>query len=247
MVLSPVRAALGYGATFAQAVQQRRLLRRPEVRAAALRQLYFTGVQALPYVALLAVLFGSVVVTLVLSFIGTDNEFALKEVVWGGIRELAPIATALIIVLRSSPAIASEVALMRLRHGIDSEVWRDAAQEDEVVLPRVVGVAVSALLLVVCFEYAAIAAALVAMSAVLDTPVLAQLAQFLGAAEWWQVPLSLGKGLIFGTGIAVIACYHGLHIDPQVKEIPKAVIAASVGSLAFVVLVDLMTALLVPA
>jgi phospholipid/cholesterol/gamma-HCH transport system permease protein len=240
----PVQLALGYSATLAHAVKRRGLLRQPEVRAAALRQLYFTGIQALPYVTLLAVLFGSVVVTRVLSIIGTNSDFALKELVWGGIRELAPIVAALIIVIRSSPAIASEVALMRLRHGISSEIWKDAAHEDEVVLPRVVGAAISALLLVICFEYVAIAAALMAMAVVLDTPVLAQLEQFLGAAEWWQLPLSLGKGLIFGAGIAVIACYHGLHIELQVKEIPKAVIAASVGSLTFVVFVDAMAALL---
>ena len=239
-----LRLALGYSATLAHAVMRRGLLRQPEVRDAALRQLYFTGIQALPYVTLLAVLFGSVVVTLVLSLIGTDNEFALKEVVWGGIRELAPITTALVIVIRSSPAIASEVALMRLRHGISSEVWKDAVQEDEVVLPRVVGAAFSALLLVIWFEYVAIAAALLGMALVLDTPVLAQLVEFLGAAEWWQVPLSIGKGLIFGAGIAVIACYHGLHIEPQVKEVPKAVIAACVGGLAFVVFVDVVAALL---
>ena len=86
----PLQAALGYSATLAHAVMRRRLLLRPEVRNAALRQLYFTGIQALPYVTLLAVLFGSVVVTLVLSLIGTDNEFALKEVVWGGIRARPP-------------------------------------------------------------------------------------------------------------------------------------------------------------
>jgi phospholipid/cholesterol/gamma-HCH transport system permease protein len=240
--MATLRLALGYSATLAHAVRRRGLLRRPEVRDAALRQLYFTGIQALPYVTLLAVLFGAVVVTLVLSLIGTDNDFALKEVVWGGIRELAPIVAALVIVMRSSPAIASEVALMRLRHGISSEVWKDAAQEDEVVLPRVVGAAVAGLLLVVVFEYAAIASALVAMAIALDTPVVAQLAQFLGAAEWWQLPLSIGKGLIFGAGIAVIACYHGLHIEPQVKEIPKAVIAACVGGVAFVVLVDVIAA-----
>jgi phospholipid/cholesterol/gamma-HCH transport system permease protein len=116
-----------------------------------------------------------------------------------------------------------------------------------VVLPRVIGVAFSALLLVICFEYVAIAAALLAMAAVLDTPVLAQLAQFLGAAEWWQLPLSIGKGLIFGAGIAVIACYHGLHIEPQVKEIPKAIIAACTGGIAFVVFVDVLAALLLLA
>lgn len=220
------------------------LLRQPEVLNATLRQLYFTGIQALPYVALLAVLFGAVVVTLVLSFIGLDNEFALKEVVWGGIRELAPVAAALVIVVRSSPAIASEVALMRLRHGISSEVWNDAVQEDEVVLPRVVGAAVSGLLLVVFFEYAAIASALLAMAIAMDTPVVAQLAQFLGAAEWWQLPLSICKAMIFGAGVAAIACYHGLRIAPQVKEIPKAVISAGVGGAAFVVLVDALAALL---
>lgn len=239
-----LRLALGYSETLAHAVMRRGLLRLPEVRDASLRQLYFTGVQALPHVTLLAVLFGAVVVTMVLSFIGTDSEFALKEVVWGGIRELAPVVTALVIVVRSSPAIASEVALMRLRHGISSEIWRDAVQEDEVVLPRVVGVALSCLLLVVYFEYVAIAAALLTMAVALDTPVLAQLAHFLGAAEWWQLPLSIGKGLVFGAGIAVIACYHGLHIKPQVRELPKAVIAACVGGLAFVVLVDVMAALL---
>ena len=239
-----LRLALGYSATLAHAVMRRDLLRRPEVRDAVLRQLYFTGIQALPYVTVLAVLFGSVVVTLVLSLIGTDNEFALKKVVWGGIRELGPITTALVIVIRSSPAIASEVALMRLRHGISSEVWQDAVQENEVVLPRVVGAALSALLLVIWFEYVAIAAALTGMALALDTPVLAQLVEFLGAAEWWQVPLSIGKGLIFGAGIAVIACYHGLRIEPHVKEVPKAVIAACVGGLGFVVFVDVMAALL---
>jgi len=239
-----MQLALGYSATLAHAVTRRGLLRQPEVRNAALRQLYFTGIQALPYVTLLAVLFGSVVVTQVLSLIGTDNEFALKQVVWGGIRELAPITTALVILIRSGPAIASEVALMRLRHGISSEVWKDAVEEDEVVLPRVVGAAFSALLLVVWFEYVAIAAALLGMALVLDTPVFAQLVEFLGAAQWWQMPLSIGKGLVFGAGIAVIACHHGMHIEPQVKAVPKAIIAACVGGLTFIVFVDVMAALL---
>src|SRR6185436_9957499 len=154
-----LQLALGYGETLAHAVMRRALLRQPQMRAAVLRQLYFTGVQALPYVAVLAILFGAVAVTWVLGIIGRDNEFALKQLVWGGIRELAPLVAALIIVMRSSPAIASEIALMRLRPGISDEIWRDAVQEDEVVLPRVVGVAVSALLLIVVFEYAAIAAA----------------------------------------------------------------------------------------
>lgn len=243
----PLRLALGYGETFAHAVLRRGMLRQPQMRAAVLRQLYFTGVQALPYAILLAVLFGAVAVTWVLATIGTDNEFALKQLVWGGIRELAPLVTALIIVLRSSPAIASEIALMRLKQGISSEVWQGAADEDEVVLPRVVGVAVSALLLIIFFEYAAIAAALTAMAIVLDTPVAAQLAQFLGSAEWWQLPLSLGKGLVFGAGTAAIACYHGLHIEPRATEIPKAVIAACVGGITFVLVVDVLAALLLLA
>jgi phospholipid/cholesterol/gamma-HCH transport system permease protein len=168
----------------------------------------------------------------------------LKNLVWGGIRELAPLATALVLVVRSGVAIAAEIALMHLRGGMSEALWLDAAHEDEVVIPRVLGLAVSAALLVAYFQAFAIAAALLASALLLGTPLDAELDYFLANGVWWQVLAAVGKGALFGAGIGVVSCYHGLHAQPRVAAIPKAAVAAGVGSLAYVFTVDLAAAAL---
>ena len=96
----------------------------------------------------------------------------------------------------------------------------------------------------VCFEFLAIAAAIVATAFSLGTAIESELDDFLLAADWWQVPLSLAKGAMFGAGIAAISCYHGLQVERDVGEIPKAVVAACAGSLTFVIGVDLLAIML---
>ncbi len=242
MITTTSRLAQGYTAMLVHGVRHAGALRRPGVRVALARQLRLSGVQALPTVALLATLLGAIVPTQALALLGTDNEAVLKTLVWGGIRELAPLVTALVIVVRSGVAIAAEIALMHLRSGVDDALWRDAAHEDEVVIPRVFGLALSAALLVSYFQTIAIAAALLASAALLGTPLLAELDYFLDNGVWWQVLASVGKGAVFGLAIGVVCCFHGLHAAPQVAAIPKAAVAAGVGSLAVVFVIDLFAA-----
>lgn len=240
MISATARLALGYGSMLMHAIARRGLLRQPLVRTALLRQIHVTGVQALPYVLAVAVLFGAVVVTRALELLGPDDDTALKAVVWGGIREIGPLVTALIIIVRSSVAIAAEVALMRLRSGIRDSHWRDIEQEEEVVLPRVLGAALSAAALVSCFQFVAIGSALVSSALTLGTAFEFELDSFLTTASPAQVPLSIAKGALFGAGIGAIACYHGLQVHTEVGALPKAVVAAGAGSLTFVLVVDLI-------
>ena len=244
MISATARLALGYGSMLAHAFTRRGLLRQPEVRTALQRQIQVTGVQALPYVMAVAVLFGAVVVTRALELLGPDDDTALKAVVWGGIREIGPLVTALIIIVRSSVAIAAEVALMRLRSGIADSHWRDIEHEEEVVLPRVLGASLSAAALVSCFQFVAIGSALVASSLTLGTALEFELDSFLTTASPLQVPLSVLKGALFGAGIGAIACYHGLQVHNEVGALPKAVVAAGAGSLTFVLVVDLIAIVL---
>jgi phospholipid/cholesterol/gamma-HCH transport system permease protein len=193
-------------------------------------------------VALIAILLGAIVPTQAMTWLGTDNEVVLKNVVWGGIAELGPLVTALVLVVRSGVAIAAETALMRLRAGMSDALWLGAAHEDEVVIPRVFGLALSAALLVAYFQAFAIAAALVASAVLLGTPLMSELDYFLNNGVWWQVVVAVGKGAVFGLGIGVVSCYHGLHAKPQASAIPKAAVAAGVGSLTFVFAVDVFAA-----
>ena len=244
MISASTRLALGYTSMVVHAFAHRSLLRQGEVRDALWRQIHFTGVRSLPYSAAVAALFGAVVVTRAMALLGDDNEAVLKALISGGIRELGPLVTALIVIVRSSVAIAAEVALMHLRADMSDALWKDATHEDEVVLPRVLGVAVGAALLVVCFEFIAIAAAITATAFSLGTAIETELDDFLLAADWWQVPVSLAKGAMFGAGIAAISCYHGLQVQRDVGEVPKAVMAACAGSLSFVLVVDVLALLL---
>jgi len=247
MFATTARLAFGYTSMVVHAVTRRGLLRRRDVRAALTRQIHITGVQALPFVASVALLFGAVVVTRALTLLGPESEQALKAVVWGGIREVGPLVTALIIIVRSSVAITAEVALMRMRADSRDPLWHEAAHEDEVVLPRVLGAAASGALLVVYFQFLAVGSALAAMSIGLGMSFVPELEHFLDAAVWWQVPLSIGKGAAFGLGIATISTYHGLHIEPKAAEVPKAVAAACTASLVFVLALDVVAVLLLLA
>ena len=243
MIATTARLALGYGSMLAHAFTRRDLMRLPAVRAALARQIQVTGVQALPYIALAAVAFGAIVVTRVLDLLGPDDDTVLKAIVWGGVRELGPLLTALIIIVRSAVAIAAEVALMQLRGGIHDSHWSSITHEEEVVLPRLLGTAISAAALVSCFQFIAITTALLASSITLGTELEFEIDSFFTVASWSQVPLSILKGLIFGAGIAVIACYHGLQVGSDVGDIPKAVVAACLGSLSFVMVVDVIALL----
>lgn len=240
MISASTRLALGYGSMLTHAFVRRGLLARAEVRASLMRQIQVTGVQALPHVALIALLFGAVVVTRALDLLGADDDTVLNAVVWGGIRELGPLVTALIIVVRSSVAIAAEVGLMRLRAGIRDSHWNDIAHEEEVVLPRILGAAVSAAALVSCFQFIAIGASLVASAWVLGTEIQFELDAYLTTATWYQVPASIGKGALFGAGIAAVSCYHGLQVTRDVGQLPKAVVAAGMGSLGLVIVIDVI-------
>lgn len=239
MIFTTTRLALGYGSMLVHAITRRDLLRDRDVRTALSRQVYVTGVQAVPYVATVAALFGAVVVTRALDLLGgTDTETVIKVVVWGAMRELGPLVPALIIVVRSSVAIAAEVGLMKLKSGIDARYWNDITHEEEVVLPRVLGAAVSGAVLVSLFQFIAIASALLASAMTLGTSFEFELDDFLTSASIWQVPLSIGKGALFGLGVGAIACYHGLQVKNGVGDLPKAVVAACLGSLTFILVVD---------
>lgn len=240
MIVSGARLAYGYTTTVVHAFAHRGLLRQAAVQDALWRQIHFTGVRALPYAAGIALLFGAVVVTRAMSWLGDDNEAVLKAIISDGVRELGPLLTAFIVIVRSSVAIAAEVALLRLRDDISAELWRHGEHEDEVVLPRVLGVAIGAALLEMCFQFVAIASALLFTAIRLDSTLQAELDGFLIAATWSQVPLSLAKAAMFGAGIGAIACYHGLQVGREIGDVPKAVSAACAGSLSFLIVADAM-------
>ena len=222
------------------------IARLPRLRRVArdvlVRQVLFTGVQALPFTVLLALLTAVVVVVqaqVQAAGIG-DPDLLGRILVLILVREFGPLIVALVVIARSGAAVATELASMTAEREIQALAWSGIRPLDYLVVPRLAGVCISLTCLVLLF----IACALVAgflLSAMLVSGA-PDLGRFINALAQNMHPrdgiILLAKTLIPGLLIAGIACREGLGCRPQVTEVPRAATRAVVRSIACVFLWD---------
>jgi phospholipid/cholesterol/gamma-HCH transport system permease protein len=228
-----ISAIIGY-ALHALTIDRGRM--RPVVRAVLYRQILFTGVQAIPFTALIAGLVAMIVVVQA-QLGGGMGEGVGRLLVVVIVRELGPLVVGVIVVARSCSAIAAELGNMRVGMGVDPFEY--------LVLPRLTGVAVAVMCLTVVFVTVSLGA---------GAGISALLAQKTGAAEIVRLigenlqPVDhlvvLAKTFVPGLLMAAISCHEGLSAARSVTAVPPSVTAAVVRSLAAVFVWDsLVTAL----
>jgi phospholipid/cholesterol/gamma-HCH transport system permease protein len=208
--VSAFRAAKAPGAA-AQAV----------CRSIALRQVFYTGFQAVSLISVVAFFVGATMIVQTELLGGALNrETAGRVLVAIVLRELAPLVTAIIVAGRSGTAIATELGVMR----VNSEVLALASLGIDpprfLVWPRIVATLVSVPLLTVYFSAMAVFGGLVA--AVLMDPS--------GIGDWqaglamgltpMDVPLLLTKGLGLGAIVGWLCSYYGLQVGVSPTEVP---------------------------
>lgn len=194
-------------------------LRNHAVRRVLLKQIYFTSNQAGYLVSLIGFSLGAIVVLQLHDQYGQSWETALRVLGRLGLNELAPLLGSLIMVARSSSAVASELVNMRangefrclLRHGIDVPGY--------LLLPRVLGMTLSAMVLSGCVGLFALAGGII-FSAGWDAGY--QVAQIERMIQPGWIVACLAKSALFGAGAACFACGVGLTTRPLPTEIPKA-------------------------
>lgn len=215
-----------------------RLGARP-VLSVYLRQVYFTGLEAMKIIMVTALLIGTVVITQIISIAGGGSEgLTGKVMVWIVVRELAPLLTSMIVVARSGTAIAAELAQMKIAGEIEYLESLGIPCATYLIMPRIFGVATAVLVLTIYFEIAAV------------------LGGFLVASLGWHVPweqysqgvfsvltlselvASLGKSALFGLFIAAICCRQGLSVGRSVTYIPQAATRAVMQSLFLLFVID---------
>lgn len=212
----------GYLKLLVYAVRHAGALRLLPVRTVFDRQVYFTAIEALKTTALLGLLCGALVATQITALAGNNSELVVNILTWTIIRELGPLITAIIIVARSSAAIASELALMRIHGEIQSINFMNISHDDYLLVPRVIGVALSVMALTVYFQVIAIGGGLFASSMFQHISFLEHIDKFFEMIHPLDFLLSLVKGLLYGAAIAIPACYHGMNVSYSITDVPKA-------------------------
>lgn len=154
------------------------------------------------------------------------------------LRELGPVLAAVLVIGRSGTAIAAELATLRLGEEVDALEAHGVDPAQYLLAPRLLGVIGSLFALMIFLDAAALMAGYGVSALKLGT---------LWGAFWGQVRDAIAlrdflitglKAVVFGTFIAVQACYFGLSVKASQTEIPQVVTKAVVASLVSVFIAD---------
>jgi phospholipid/cholesterol/gamma-HCH transport system permease protein len=224
------------------------LLRRPmrgpwrEISAS----IYRTGSEALGITAAVGCLIGvtlSYLSSAQLRTFGAD-AFIVNILGIGIVRELGPMICAVLVAGRSGSAITAQLGVMRVTEELDALAVMGIPYTVRLILPKVIALAIVVPLLILWTSSVALIGG--AFSAKLQLGM--NMSQFLlalpGAVPTINVWLGVGKGVVFGILIALVACHFGLRIQPNTESLGVGTTRSVVTSITVVILADAVFAVL---
>jgi len=211
---------------------------RRTVRAVLIRQVLFTGVEALGFIGFIAILTGASVVLQVhvwLSKVG-QSQLTGPFLVLVVVRELAPLLANLVVIGRSGNAIAAELGQMAVAgevralsaQGVDPGVY--------LVLPRVVGTVVSVACLAVYFAAVALVSGYgaIVLLHIRGPGALYFVNQLAAAIDGRDLANTAAKTILPALTAGVICTTEGLGIAGRAgTEVPRATTRAVQRSVAW--------------
>jgi len=238
VVLGTLEYAKGFYALMRYTLANVGVLRRAPVRRVFLKQLYFTGIQALGAITFIAVLSGVVVTTEIASLIGSDAALIAKILVWTLVRELGPLLAAIVVIARSSSATSSELATMKIHGEMNSLRIMGIDPLEYLVAPRIAAMTLAVVTVTFYFQITAITVGLAFASMLRDLSFLNTLSSVISLLSITEVSVSLIKALVFGIVISVTTCYYGLRAPLSVTAVPQAATGAVMRNLITIFLLD---------
>ncbi len=213
------------------------------VRGAVFEQIRRAGLGLLPFVGLISVVAGFVILgqtVVLLRQFGAEGVLGTVMVVVL-FRELAPVATALVVLLRVGTATVVELATMRATGEVEALEALSIDPVHYLVLPRVIGMAVSVSCLTVYFMMGALlggyAFCFLERLPLTLTDYVDQMARALAWQDFVWVVLKTGG---FGAVIAILTCYQGLSSPLRLEQVPAAATQALTWSLVICLALDLV-------
>lgn len=215
------------------------------VRRALLKQLYFTGIQSVGPISVMGFLAGLIMVMQVSNLVGRNELLTLQVLIWTVVRELGPLLTAIVIVGRSSSAIASELAAMQVNGEITSLRRMGISPVSYLVVPRMLAMTVTSAVLTFYFQVVAIGTGMVVTAWNIDVSLIGEVSHFFEMLSFLEIFAALLKSICFGMLMSVVPCYYGLTVKRAMTEIPVAASRAVMRSLLAVFACDGLITVLV--
>ncbi|MEK9803420.1 MAG: ABC transporter permease [Curvibacter sp.] len=221
-------------------------LAQPTLRVELSRQVHALGIAALPVTGALAALMGAAAVTQLTALAGQSSDSAQSWLFYGLFFELAPLLSALVLVARSSAAMAAELAVMQQHDEYVALRRMGIAPADYLLLPRMLACALVLPAITIFFQLVSVFSGWLAVSLLQGLPLWLVAGHFLALADPWLTLLSLGKSALMGLLVGAIACHHGSsRPEGGSRDVSQVTIHAVGNGMVAVFLVDVLVALLV--
>jgi phospholipid/cholesterol/gamma-HCH transport system permease protein len=207
---------------------------------------YRTGTQALGITALVGFLVG-----IVLSYLSAQQLRSFGADVYivnllgiAIIRELGPVLAAILVAGRSGSAMTAQIGVMRVTEELDALAVMGIPHTTRLVLPKMIALALAMPLLILWTNAIALIGGMVSAQLQLGLDYrhfISNLPDAVPIANLW---LGLGKGIVFGILIALIACNFGLRIKPNTESLGVGTTNSVVTAITVVILVDAVFAIM---
>lgn len=206
---------------------------------------YHIGYQALGITALVGILIG-----IVLSYLSAQqlrtfggDVYLVNILGMSIVRELGPMLAAILVAGRSGSAITAQLGVMRVTEELDAMLVMGLPHGFRLIMPKVLALAVAMPLLVVWTDAMALLGGMAAAHLELGlspTYFIQELPDAVPIANYW---IGLGKGVVFGSLIAIVACHFGLRIAPNTESLGQGTTTAVVTAITAVILADAVFAI----
>ncbi len=207
-----------------------------------LRQILYTGYEALPLISFIALAVGGLIILQGYELLSTFGQgiwihIILVTVV---VNELSGILTALVVIARSGTAMATELGNMVVRREIALLRSFSISPISYLVVSRLFGVVASMLVLSIYFNVVAVLGGW--MFSRLFSPIdfSSFMNDFFSVLRFSNLLISLLKSFLFGIIITITACYQGMSVHHASTEVPQRTIKAVVNSIFLIIVCDIV-------
>jgi phospholipid/cholesterol/gamma-HCH transport system permease protein len=196
------------------------------VRTAFSRQILAIGIEPLWFVGALAVFAGISVVVQLSSWIGVAGQSQLLGPVLVTVvaRELGPVLINLVVIVRSGSAMTTELGVLKIDGGVRTLEMEGDDPFLRLIVPRVLGTAVSTFCLTIVFIFVAFASGyfFAASTGNGSRDLLLFVDSVSGAVQPKDVFNILAKSILPALFAGASCCIGGLGVGISVTEIPLA-------------------------
>ena len=208
-----------------------------------INQIYFTAVQILPLFITVSIIFGSLLIGIVFQVI---KELGLAEylgsILMGFVvTELAPFITVLLIALRSSSAINTEIAVMKVNQELNTLALFNIDVLDYLFVPRIITGMVSVVLLSSLFSILVLTSGMLFSMFIFGMGLDAYANILLNSARFSDIVIMLSKCMTFGFFITLIPIRFGLRASYELTSIPVAVLNGMVKVFIAIVIIEVLS------